>query len=48
MKIYISFFVCCFIRRELMDWSYVDYCDAFIRCLYFCSDGTHSLQKVHW
>ncbi len=26
----------------------VDYCDAFIRCLDSHSEGTHSLQKIHW
>ncbi len=31
-----------------MDWSGVDYCDAFISCLDSHSDGTHSLQSIHW
>ncbi len=31
-----------------MDWSGVDYCDVFISCLDTHSDGTHSLQKIHW
>ncbi len=26
----------------------VDYCDVFISCLYSHSDGTHSLQRIHW
>ncbi len=26
----------------------VDYCDVFISCLNSHSDGTHSLQKIHW
>ncbi len=26
----------------------VDYCDVFISCLDSHSDGTHSLQKIHW
>ncbi len=26
----------------------VDYCDVFIRCLDSHSDGTHSLQRIHW
>ncbi len=26
----------------------VDYCDVFIHCLDSHSDGTHSLQKIHW
>ncbi len=30
-----------------MDWSGVD-CDVFISCLDSHSDGTHSLQKIHW
>ncbi len=24
------------------------YCDIFISCLCFYSDGTHSLQRIHW
>ncbi len=31
-----------------MDWSGVDYCDVFIRCLDSHFDGTHSLQRIHW
>ncbi len=31
-----------------MDWSCVDYCDASISCLDYHSDGTHSLQRIHW
>ncbi len=31
-----------------MDWSDVDYCDVFISCLGSHSDGTHSLQNIHW
>ncbi len=31
-----------------MDWSGVDYCDVFISCLDSHSDGTHSLQSIHW
>ncbi len=31
-----------------MDWSGVDYCDVFISCLVSHSDGTHSLQRIHW
>ncbi len=31
-----------------MDWSGVDYCDVFISCLDSHSDGTHSLQRIHW
>ncbi len=26
----------------------LDYCDVFISCLYSHSDGTHSLQSIHW
>ncbi len=26
----------------------VDYCDAFMSCLDSHSDGTHSLQRIHW
>ncbi len=26
----------------------VDYCDVFISCLDSHSDGTHSLQNIHW
>ncbi len=26
----------------------VDYCDVFISCLTSHSDGTHSLQRIHW
>ncbi len=26
----------------------VDYCDVFISCLDSYSDGTHSLQRIHW
>ncbi len=33
---------------KLMDWSGVDYCDVFISCLDSHSDGTHSLQWIHW
>ncbi len=32
-----------------MDWSHVvDYCNVFISCLDSHSDGTHSLQRIHW
>ncbi len=30
------------------DWSRVDYWDVFIICLDSHSDGTHSLQRIHW
>ncbi len=29
-------------------WLLVDYCDVFISCLDSHSDGTHSLQRIHW
>ncbi len=29
-------------------WIIVDYCDVFISCLDSHSDGTHSLQSIHW
>ncbi len=35
----------------LVNWSHVDYCDVFNQLfgLPFChSDGTHSLQSIHW
>ncbi len=32
-----------FVRWLLMEWSGVDYCNVFISCLDFNSDGTHSL-----
>ncbi len=32
----------------MMDWSGVDYFDVFINCLDSHSDGTHSLQSIHW
>ncbi len=31
-----------------MNWSAVYYCDVFISCLDSHSDGTHSLQSIHW
>ncbi len=31
-----------------MGWSCVDYCYLFISCLESHSDGTHSLQRIHW
>ncbi len=36
------------LSEVLMDWSGVDYCDVFISCLDSHSDGTHSLQSIHW
>ncbi len=38
-------------HNTLIDDSYelfVDYCDLFISCLNSHSDGTHSLQRIHW
>ncbi len=37
-----------FRRHELMDWSRMDYCNVFISCLDSNSDGTYSLQRIHW
>ncbi len=34
-------------RLELCGFL-VDYCDVLISCLDPHSDGTHSLQKIHW
>ncbi len=31
-----------------MNWSGVDYCDVFSNWFDFPSDGTHSLQRIHW
>ncbi len=31
-----------------LDWRDVDYCCVFIICLDSHSDGTHSLQRIHW
>ncbi len=31
-----------------MNCSHVDYYDVFISCLNSDSDGTHSLQSIHW
>ncbi len=32
-----------------MNWSHVvEYCNVFISCLDSHSDGTHSLQSIHW
>ncbi len=33
-----------------LEWCelHVDYCDVFISCLDSHSDGTHSLQRIHW
>ncbi len=45
---------CCFsLHKPLFDGlescgSLVDYCDVFISCLDSHSDGTHSLQRIHW
>ncbi len=45
----------CTNRFASQDWTglewcglLVDYCDVFIRCLDIHSDGTHSLQSIHW
>ncbi len=33
-----------------LEWCglFVDYCDVLISCLDSHSDGTHSLQRIHW
>ncbi len=36
------------IGRISSDWSDVDYCEVFISCFSSYSDGTHSLQRIHW
>ncbi len=33
--------------QNVNDWIGVDYCDVFISCLDYHSDGTHSLQRIH-
>ncbi len=35
---------------DRLEWCglLVDYCDVFISCLDSHSDGTHSLQRIHW
>ncbi len=37
-----------FISQDVVWWTGVDYCDVFIICLDSHSDGTHSLQSIHW
>ncbi len=37
-----------FVWQGINWWSGVDYCDVFISCLDTHSDGTHSLQRIHW
>ncbi len=45
-------FFCSFLLHNMLidglDGLLVDYCDAFISCLDSHSDGTHSLQMIHW
>ncbi len=36
------------IRHWLMDWNCMDYCDVFYQLFGSHSDGTHSLQMIHW
>ncbi len=40
----------CFGLTDGLEWCglLVDYCDVFISCLDSHSDGTHSLQRIHW
>ncbi len=37
-------------KSDGLEWCglLVDYCDVFISCLDSHSDGTHSLQSIHW
>ncbi len=37
-------------NTQVLDWSglLVVYCNAFISCLDSHSDGTHSLERIHW
>ncbi len=40
-----------FASQDVNWWTEVvsmDYCDVFISCLDSHSDGTHSLQRIHW
>ncbi len=37
-----------FTLQDINRWTGVDYCDVFISCLDSHSDGTHSLQRIHW
>ncbi len=37
-----------FIMNNMFLTSLVAYCDVFISCLDSHSDGTHSLQSIHW
>ncbi len=40
-----------FTRCSLMDWSHVDYLWVivmFLSAVWTHSDGTHSLQRIHW
>ncbi len=34
--------------KQDINWLLMDYCDVFISCLDSHSDGTHSLQRIHW
>ncbi len=34
--------------QDINWWISVDYCDVFISCLDSHSDGTHSLQSIHY
>ncbi len=38
----------CFTRHYLMDWGCVDYLWIIVMFLSAHSDGTHSLQRIHW
>ncbi len=50
---FVSYKHCFLLHKMLTDgleWCglLVDYCDVFISCLDSHSDGTHSLQRIHW
>ncbi len=36
------------LKWKHFNYGLVDYCDGFISCLTSHSDGTHSLQRIHW
>ncbi len=52
LDLFLTNTACGFSRCWLMYWSGADYlwvtCDVFISCLDSHSDGTHSLQIIHW
>ncbi len=55
IKLKTSWWICfsfCLLKTltDGLEWCglLVDYCDVFISCLDSHSDGTHSLQRIHW